>query len=90
MGYLHYDFDTSAGDVIEVTLDRAANVQLLDPENYENYKNGRGYRYHGGYATRSPVRFSVPRAGTWHVVIDLGGGAGRVRAAARLISEATV
>jgi hypothetical protein len=90
MEYLHYEFDASEGDVIEVTLDRAANVQLLDPENYENYKNGRGYRYHGGYATTSPVRFTVPRAGTWHVVIDLGGGAGRVRAAARLISGATV
>jgi hypothetical protein len=90
MNYLHYEFDAGAGDIIEVTLDRAANVQLLDPANYENYKNGHGYRYHGGYATTSPVRLAVPRAGTWHVVIDLGGGAGRVRAAARLVSGATV
>lgn len=60
MDYLHYEFDASQGDVIEVTLDRAANVQLLDPANYENYKNGRGYRYHGGYATKSPVRLAVP------------------------------
>ena len=90
MGHIHYELDASDGDVIEVTLDRAANVQLLDPTNYENYTNGRGYRYHGGYATTSPVRLDVPRAGKWHVVIDLGGGAGRVRAVARLISGATV
>jgi hypothetical protein len=89
MNYLHYEFDARAGDVIEVTLDRAANVQLLDPANYENDTNGRGYRYHGGYATTSPVRLTVPRAGKWHVVIDLG-GAGRVRVAARLVSGATV
>ncbi len=38
------------------------------------------YRYFGGYATKSPVRFAVPRAGHWHVVVDLGGGAGQVRA----------
>jgi uncharacterized protein DUF1883 len=89
MEYIHYEFDANAGDVIEVILDRAANVQLLDPENYANYANGRGYRYRGGYATTSPVRLDVPRAGTWHVVIDHGGGAGQVRAVAQLVSRAT-
>jgi len=90
LNYLHYEFDANRDDIIEVTLDRAANVQLLEPANYENYKNGVGYRYHGGYATTSPVRLAVPQAGKWHVVIDFGGGAGRVRAAARLLSGATV
>jgi Domain of unknown function (DUF1883) len=90
MGHIHYQFDANEGDVIEVTLDRAANVQLLDPANYENYANGREYRYRGGYATTSPVRLDVPRAGKWHVAIDFGGGPGQVRAVARLISGATV
>lgn len=88
MDFLHYEFDAAPGNVIEVDLDRAANVQLLDPLNYENYKNGRGYRYQGGYATETPVRFEPTRPGRWHVVIDLGGGAGRVRASARLLSGA--
>jgi len=88
MDFLHYEFDASPGDVIEVELDRAANVQLLDAPNYENYRNGRGFRYQGGYATTSPVRLEPPRPGRWHVVIDLGGGAGRVRAFARLIAGA--
>ena len=90
MDHLHYEFDAGPGDVIEVTLDRAANVQLLDPTNYASYKDGRSYRYHGGYATKSPVRLAAPRAGTWHVVIDFGGGAGQVRASARLLSGARV
>jgi hypothetical protein len=89
MDHLHYEFDASEGDVIEVTLDRAANVQLVDPPNYVDYNNGRGYRYYGGYATTSPVRLAVPRTGKWHVVIDFGGGAGQVRARARLLSGAT-
>ncbi len=90
MNHIHYPFDAERGDLIEVTIDRAANVQLLDPANYENYRNGRGFVYEGGYATTSPVQFEVPASGVWHVVIDLGGGPGRVRAVARLISGASV
>jgi len=83
--YLHYEFDASAGDQVEVALDHAANVQLLDPANYQNYRGGRAYRYHGGYVTRSPYRLPFPRAGHWHLVIDLGGQAGTVKASAALI-----
>ena len=88
MNHLHYEFDAGPDHVIEVTLDRAANVQLLDSDNYESYRQGHGYR--GGYATTSPVQLVPPHTGHWHVVIDLGGGAGRVRASARLISGAAV
>jgi len=87
MDYLHHQFEAGPGDVIEVMLDRAANVQLLDPVNYENYRQGRTFQYEaGGYATDSPVRFHPPRPGTWHLVIDLGGGAGSVRATARILT----
>ena len=88
MKYLHYDFDAAAGDTVEVTLDRAANVQLLDPGNFESYKRGNAFRYHGGYATTSPVNIPVPRTGHWHVIVDLGGGAGQVRAAVQVLSKA--
>ncbi len=89
MDYIHYEFDGKPGDMIEVTLDRAANVQLLDPANFDKYKNGQGYRYSGGHATTSPAELAIPRAGHWHVVIDFGGGAGQVRASARLLSSVT-
>lgn len=88
MKYLHYEVDAGQGDTVEVVLDRSANVQLLDPANYENYKSGRGFRYSGGYATTSPVRLAVPSAGRWHVIIDLGGGAGHVRASVQVLSGA--
>jgi hypothetical protein len=87
MEHLHYEFDLNKGDVVEVTLDHAANVQLLTPANYEEYRNGRLYHYYGGYGTTSPVRLTVPEAGHWHVVVDLGGGTGRVRASVRLVTK---
>jgi len=90
MNHLNYEFDASEGEVAEVTLDRAANVLLMDPANYDNYIHGRPYRSLGGYATKSPVRLSVPRAGHWHVVVDLGGGAGQVRAFVSLLNGASV
>lgn len=88
MDYLHYEFDAQAGDIAEVTLDAAANVQLMDVPNYDNYRNGQTYRYHGGYVRRTPFRLQFPHPGHWHLVIDLGGSPGRVRASARLIPAA--
>lgn len=89
MNHLNYEFDASEGDVAEITLDRAANVMLMDPAGYDDYVQGRTYRYEGGYSTKSPVRLDVPKSGHWHVVVDLGGGAGQVRAFLNLLSGAS-
>jgi len=87
MDYLHQEFDAGPNDVIEVTLDHAANVLLLDSTNFANYQNGRRYRYIGGYVRTSPYRITPPREDHWHLVVDLGGYAGSVRASARLLSH---
>jgi hypothetical protein len=47
MNYLHYELDVGPNDVIEVTLDHAANVQLMDSSDYYNYKDRRSFRYYG-------------------------------------------
>lgn len=87
MEYLHKEYDLAEGDVVEVMLSgNAANVLLLDPKNFQNYLQGKPYAYEGGYARTTPYRISAPRAGRWHLVIDLGGGAGRVQASSRVIS----
>jgi hypothetical protein len=87
MNFLHKDLQLADGDVVEVTLDHAANVQLLDTANFEQYRQGKPYRYHGGYAKESPVRLTAPAPGRWHLVIDLGGGTGSVRASCRVLSS---
>lgn len=89
MNYLHYELQVGSGDVVEVTLDSAANVQLLDDANYANYQAGRSFDYTGGYAKSSPCRLRPPRPGRWHLVIDLGGHAGTVSASGRVLSAAT-
>ena len=85
MNYLHYQFDLSSGDVVEIELDRQANVRLLDDPNFSSYANGSQHHYFGGLAQRSPVRLSAPHAGHWHLVVDLGGYSGRVGASARVL-----
>lgn len=85
MNFLHEEFDAGPQDVVEVTLDGQANVMLLDAGNYQDYRQGRRFQYHGGLAKVSPLRLAPPRQGHWHLVIDLGGYAGRVKAGVRLL-----
>ena len=85
MEFLHREFDLEPEDVVEISLNSPANVMLLDPLNFSNYEQGTSYRYHGGHAEKTPVRLSPPRDGRWHLVVNLGGYAGIVRAGVRVI-----
>ncbi|MBN9122822.1 MAG: DUF1883 domain-containing protein [Planctomycetes bacterium] len=90
MNYLHQEIELDAEDVVEVTLDHPANVQLLSAHEFEQYQQGKPFRYAGGYFRESPARISAPYPGRWHVVVDLGGGAGSVRASLRILPDTTV
>ncbi|MDX1969969.1 MAG: DUF1883 domain-containing protein [Planctomycetaceae bacterium] len=80
MNFLHFELDLGCDDAVEVTLNHQANVRLLDDANFERYRNGQHHKYYGGLATESPVVIPAPRSGHWHVVVDLGGYAGKVSA----------
>lgn len=88
MNFLHYEFDLPTGAVVEATLDKQANVRLLDDDNFALYRKGSRHEYVGGLAKESPVIIAAPHAGHWHLVIDLGGYPGTVRASARVLQEA--
>lgn len=50
--------------MVEIILQgNAANVQLLDSSNFNNYRNGRQYRYIGGLAKKSPIRLQTTHSG---------------------------
>jgi hypothetical protein len=85
MKFLHYEFDLTTSDAVRVTLDKQANVRLLDGSNFQKYRNGQSHEYYGGLAERSPVILRAPRSGRWHVVIDLGGYGGSVRASVSVL-----
>ena len=89
MNYLNYEFSLTSNDVVEVTLDRQANVRLLDDTNFSLYRQGKKHRYYGGLAKESPVQIPAPHTGHWHLVVDLGGYGGTVQASARVLQGAT-
>lgn len=68
------------GEIVEVSLSgSAANVRLLDGANFGRFRANRPHRYVGGYVTRSPVHFQIPRTGQWYVTVDFGGYGGSVK-----------
>lgn len=87
MRFIHYEFNLSSGDAVEVRLDKQANVRLLDEPNFQRYRSGQPYTFYGSLATVSPFMLWAPHAGYWHLVIDLGGYAGTVSASARVVSS---
>jgi hypothetical protein len=80
MNFLKYELDAGPDDVIQVRLDKQANVRLMDDDNFQKYRSGQQHKYYGGHAVKSPVRLRPPHSGRWYVVIDLGGYAGTVNA----------
>jgi hypothetical protein len=88
VNFLHYDLHLQAGDVVEITLDKQANVRLMDEANYTNYRQGQQHTYYGGRAVVSPIRIPAPHAGHFHLVVDLGGYAGSVMASVRTLQGA--
>jgi hypothetical protein len=85
MNYLHYEFNLGPNDVVHVTLDKQANVRLLDDSNYQRYRSSQQHRYYGGLAKKSPINIRAPHLGHWHVVIDLGGYSGTIHASVQVI-----
>lgn len=87
MKFIHHDLgNLEHGQIVEVTLSgSAANIQLLDSTNFNNYRNGRRYSYIGGLAKQSPIRLQIPRSGHWHVAVDMRGLRGTVRSSAKIL-----
>jgi hypothetical protein len=86
--HLHWEVDTGPDDVVEVILTGPANAMLMDSTNYEHYRRGDSLRYHGGFAKDSPFPITPPHPGRWHLVVDLGGYTGHVRAGGRVVQKA--
>ncbi len=88
MKYAYHDLGhQNAGTTVRVRLDGSvANVILLDPTNFGQYRAGLPFRYTGGHVTRSPVELEIPEDGRWYVVVDTGGYRGRVRGRVEVVS----
>ena len=85
MDMMHSEVSAHKGNRIRVTLNMAANVRLMDYANFVSYRNGQPHRCYGGHTRTSPVDIVVPYSGNWHVVIDLGGGSGFLKASVNVL-----
>lgn len=70
--------DTNDSLSVEVHLNHAADVFLVDSINFQHYKAGRRFTYYGGNYKKTPVRISVQGAGRWYLIVR-GGGQYRYR-----------
>ncbi|RZP19570.1 MAG: DUF1883 domain-containing protein [Erythrobacter sp.] len=85
MKFLQYDLGhRSAGEIVEVTLTRGANVRLMTSSEFSNYRNGRRHRFIGGLAKRSPINLKIPNSGRWIVAVDMQGLQGSTNASVRV------
>jgi hypothetical protein len=81
----------SAGSVVEVTPEQTSNVWLVDAHNFELYRRGKRFRGVGGtVVVDTTVTLQVQTDDRWMVIVDLGGGRGRIRASVRKLEPAAI
>lgn len=88
--YWHQPIQLSPSElVVRVRLGQwPANVVLLDDANFLKYLGGEHFQYDaGGFYDEANVAFTAPRAGRWHLVVDLAGQAGIPRATVEIATE---
>lgn len=67
-----FQMTTGPDLAVEVTLNTAAYVYLVNAQGYQNYLNGNDFSYRGGYASQSPYRINIPSSNRWYVIVDNG------------------
>jgi len=80
MQFIHFEVTAGPANTIAVSINRQANVMLLDGPNFQRYRRGQAFRYQGGNYRQSPVLLRAPSQGDYHVVVDTGGYRGRLSA----------
>jgi len=65
--------DSNGSLSVEVHLQHAADVFLVDSSNFRRYESGQQFTYFGGQYTQTPVRISVNESGRWYLIVRGGG-----------------
>ncbi|MEG0133375.1 MAG: DUF1883 domain-containing protein [Clostridium sp.] len=58
---------------VEVQLNYATDVFLVDSVNYRKYCSKQSFTYSGGHYSRSPVNITVSGSGRWYLIVRGGG-----------------
>lgn len=62
--------DSNGPLTVEVELENAADVFLVDSINYRKYTSGQRFTYYGGHYNRNPVTISVNGSGRWYLIVN--------------------
>lgn len=61
--------DSTGSLSVTVKLRHAADVFLVDTNNYNKFKAHRNFKYFGGHYNRSPVKITVSGRGRWYLIV---------------------
>lgn len=65
--------DSNGTLTVEVELQHAADVFLVDSSNFQRYKSGINFKYYGGHYNRTPAVITVSGVGRWYLIVQDGG-----------------
>lgn len=85
MRFVHAEIQLTPPAVVEVTINVAANVMLMRRVDFGKYERGQTFSYYGGHFEGPKANIRAPGGGIWHLVADLGGAPGNLRASYRIL-----
>ena len=85
MSFIHFTVKAGPDNIIQVSLSREANVRLMDSVNYQKYRLKKKYSFIGGMAMTPVFDLRPKNKGEWHVIVDLEGLEGEVRASVEVL-----
>ncbi|MDK9865293.1 MAG: DUF1883 domain-containing protein [Staphylococcus equorum] len=63
-------FESNGSLTVEVKLDNASNVILVNKINYRKYLKGQRFSYYGGYFDRNPAVITINESGIFYLIVD--------------------
>mgnify|MGYP005856694655 CR=1 FL=1 len=85
MQFLHFKLSAGPDNIVQVNLNSRANVRLMDELNFQKYRLKKRYSFSGGVYDPPKVDLRPKRKDEWHVVVDLEGIGGDVRASVDIL-----
>ncbi len=73
MEFIHAREFLAGNQYVRVECNSQCNVILTDDINFRDYKEGRSFRYYGGFFKEFPAVLVPPYPGYWNITIDSGG-----------------
>ena len=65
-------YDSNGFVSVTVQLQHAANVFLVNQQNFNAYQAGRSFEYVGGFYDHTPVHITANGVGRWYLIVDNG------------------